>query len=494
MKHPALARVMAVTLAIMCVIMLITGALGFGKTENKYAEDTADYEKLTDRITTYNELTEKLADAESYKQVSAALDEHQQQHDDDAAQFRTDLAERTAKQGGYKQGAEMLWEARAQAKDGIAQYEQAKAQFNAAEAEYNAKAAEGKAMIDMCNNMAAACTAAKAGLDAADAMSVPDAPEGTRPELQPDPDETWSEDDIKNPDLQEKLESERKAYKDSVAAQAEFDAAQKAHDDAIAAKEAAKAGANQALAGANAILTGAGAQAMPDLTSAAAALGQVAQTASAGLAEGKTQIEAARAKITAAGAAVEGAIEKIDGNLAQLWYDMGKLDDEEPELEQKRAALLDEAVELAEEKAAAEERKEDEQKLGATRRTLRSYDGIKAKLTDDAELGEVAAQYADEYYAEFNREHTARIAISVLEVLGGILGLCCIPAAFEKCRSRLVLIAPAVAAFVCAAAAEIVAVALALGQCYAALPTLVFAPLYLLAAIPVNKPPVQAQL
>lgn len=491
MKHPALARVMAVTLAIMCVIMLITGALGFGKTENKYAGDTADYEKLTDRITTYKELTEKLADAESYKQVSAALDEHQQQHDDDAAQFRTNLAERTAKQGGYKQGAEMLWEARAQAKDGMVQYERAKAQFNAAEAEYNAKAAEGKAMIDMCNNMAATCTAAKAGLDAADAMPVPDAPSGERPKLLPNPDETWSEEEKND---SEKLEAARKAYNDSVAAQAEFDAAQKAHDDAIAAKEAAKAGADQALAGANAIIAGAGAQAMPDLTSAAAALGQVSQTVSAGLAEGKTQIEAARAKITAAGAAVEGAIEKIDGNLAQLWYDMGKLDDEEPELEQKRAALLDEAVELAEEKAVAEERKEDEQKLGATRRTLRSYDGIKAKLTDDAELGEVAAQYADEYYAEFNREHTARIAISVLEVLGGILGLCCIPAAFEKCRSRLVLIAPAVAAFVCAAAAEIVAVALTLGQCYAALPTLVFAPLYLLAAIPVNKPPVQAQL
>lgn len=491
MKHPALARVMAVTLAIMCVIMLITGVLGFGKAESKYAEDTADYEKLTDRITTYNELTEKLANAESYKQVSAALDEHQQRHDDDAAQFRTDLAERTAKQGGYKQGAEMLWEARAQAKDGMVQYERAKAQFNAAEAEYNAKAAEGKAMIDMCNNMAATCTAAKAGLDAADAMPVPDAPSGERPKLLPNPDETWSEEEKND---SEKLEAARKAYNDSVAAQAEFDAAQKAHDDAIAAKEAAKAGADQALAGANMILSKAGAQEMPDLTTAAAALGQVAQTVSAGLAEGKTQIEAARAKITAAGAAVEGAIEKIDGNLAQLWYDMGKLDDEEPELEQKRAALLDEAVELAEEKAAAEERKEDEQKLGATRRTLRSYDGIKAKLTDYAELGEVAAQYADEYYAEFNREHTARIAISVLEVLGGILGLCCIPAAFEKCRSRLVLIAPSVAAFVCAAAAEIVAVALALGQCYAALPTLVFAPLYLLAAAPKNKPPVQAQL
>lgn len=488
MKHPALARVMAVTLAIMCVIMLITGALGFGKTENKYAEDTADYEKLTDRITTYNELTEKLADAESYKQVSAALDEHQQQHDDDAAQFRTDLAERTAKQGGYKQGAEMLWEARAQAKDGIAQYEQAKAQFNAAEAEYNAKAAEGKALIDMCSSTASTCT----NLAAILAMPKPENPGEAPTFVDTDPSTTWTDEEKENdPTGYEEAYNNYAAAKAAYEAQmAEYLPKAEAYNTYLAAETAAP----QALAGANMILSKAGAQEMPDLTTAAAALGQVAQTASAGLAEGKTQIEAARAKITAAGAAVEGAIEKIDGNLAQLWYDMGKLDDEEPELEQKRAALLDEAVELAEEKAVAEERKEDEQKLGATRRTLRSYDGIKAKLTDDAELGEVAAQYADEYYAEFNREHTARIAISVLEVLGGILGLCCIPAAFEKCRSRLVLIAPAVAAFVCAAAAEIVAVALALGQCYAALPTLVFAPLYLLAAIPVNKPPVQAQL
>lgn len=490
MKHPALARVMAVTLAIMCVIMLITGVLGFGKTENQYAEDTEDYEKLTDRITTYNELTEKLADAESYKQVSAALDEHQQQHDDDAAQFRTDLAERTAKQGGYKQGAEMLWEARAQAKDGMVQYERAKAQFNAAEAEYNAKAAEGKAMIDMCNSTASTCT----NLAAILAMPKPEDP-GTAPTLDvtdPSTDPEWTEEKkTDNP------AGYKKACDDYAAAKAAYEAKMAEYlpkAEAYNTYLAAETAAPQALAGANMILSKAGAQEMPDLTTAAAALGQVAQTASAGLAEGKTQIEAARAKITAAGAAVEGAIEKIDGNLAQLWYDMGKLDDEEPELEQKRAALLDEAVELAEEKAAAEERKEDEQKLGATRRTLRSYDGIKAKLTDGAELGEVAAQYADEYYAEFNREHTARIAISVLEVLGGILGLCCIPAAFEKCRSRLVLVVPAVAAFVCAAAAEIVAVALALGQCYAALPTLVFAPLYLLAAAPKNKPPVQAQL
>ena len=85
MKHPALARVMAVTLAIMCVIMLITGALGFGRAEKKLDEDAVEYGKLTERIAAYKELTAKLADAESYKQVSAELDEYRQQHDEDAA-------------------------------------------------------------------------------------------------------------------------------------------------------------------------------------------------------------------------------------------------------------------------------------------------------------------------------------------------------------------------------------------------------------------------
>ena len=491
MKHPALARVMAVTLAIMCVIMLITGALGFGRAEKKLDEDAVEYGKLTERIAAYKELTAKLADAESYKQVSAELDEHRQQHDEDAAQYRTDLAERTAKQGGYKKGADALWEAKAQAKDAQAQYEQAKAQFSAAETEYETKAAQGKALIDMCNKMAAACTAAKAGLDEANVIETPPAPEGDRPTLPENPEETWTDEQKAN---KEEYDAAKAKYDKALADQKEYDEQKKAHDDAVAAKEAAEAGAAQALAGANAILTGAGASPVADLSAAAAALSQTAKTTSAALEKAEAAINAGREKVNAAGAAVKSAMEKIDGSLAQIWYDMGKLDDEEPELEKKREEFLNEAVELGEEKDAEEERKEDEQKLGATRRTLKSYDGIKARLTDDAELGDVAAQYADEYYAEYNRAHAARIAICVLEVLGGILGLCCIPAAFEKSRSRLMLIAPAAAAFVCAAAAEIIAVAFAFGQCYAVLPTLIFAPLYLLAAAPKNKPPVQAQL
>lgn len=479
MKHPALARVMAVTLAIMCVIMLIIGALGFGKAEKRLDGDDADYERLTERIATYKELTAKLADAESYKQASAALDEHQQQHDEDAAQYRTDLAERTAKQGGYKKGADALWEAKPAVDAGAKAYYEAESKFKAAEAEYNTKMAEMSAQRGQLATLQGVCASAPALPTAPTAPTEPTAP---------------------TPPNEDSSDEEKAAYKTAVeqynSDMAAYDALNTKYQADLAVYNAElpqiTAARKQIMAGVGGALSQMGIPAdSPE--AASAALGGLIAQIDQGMAAAGEQMNKAREQLASAKSAVESAQMKVNGNLEQIWYELGKMEDEEPELEQKREELLNEAMELAEEKAAAEERREDERKLGATRRTLKGYDGIKAKLTDDAELGEVAAQYADEYRAEYTRAHTARVAISVLEVLGGVLGLCCLPAAFEKSRSRLVLIAPAAAALVCAAAAEITAAMLALGQCYAALPVLIFAPLYLLAAIPKNKPPVQTQ-
>lgn len=480
MKHPALARVMAVTLAIMCVIMLIIGALGFGKAEKRLDGDDADYERLTERIATYKELTAKLADAESYKQASAALDEHQQQHDEDAAQYRTDLAERTAKQGGYKKGADALWEAKPAVDAGAKAYYEAESKFKAAEAEYNTKMAEMSAQRGQLATLQGVCASAPA---------LPTEP--TAPTQPANPNDTWT-DEQKAAD-QDGFKTAVEQYNSDMAAYnglyAQYQADLAVYNAALQQITAAR---KQIMANVGGALSQMGIPAdSPE--AASAALGGLIAQIDQGMAAAGEQMNKAREQLASAKSAVESAQMKVNGNLEQIWYELGKMEDEEPELEQKREELLNEAVELAEEKAAAEERREDERKLGATRRTLKGYDGIKAKLTDDAELGEVAAQYADEYRAEYTRAHTARVAISVLEVLGGVLGLCCLPAAFEKSRSRLVLIAPAAAALACAAAAEITAAMLALGQCYAALPVLIFAPLYLLAAIPKNKPPVQTQ-
>ena len=81
MKHPALTRVLSAALAIMCVIMLAAGAVGLGKAESQYDDDTADYEKLTGRVTLYKELDEKLKNGTTYKEDSERLDAAQKQHD-----------------------------------------------------------------------------------------------------------------------------------------------------------------------------------------------------------------------------------------------------------------------------------------------------------------------------------------------------------------------------------------------------------------------------
>ena len=117
---------------------------------------------------------------------------------------------------------------------------------------------------------------------------------------------------------------------------------------------------------------------------------------------------------------------------------------------------------------------------------------MKAKLDAGGVLPDSAEEYAAEYHEEYNRLHTVRRVMCLLEVIGGVLGFLCIPAAYEKSKSRFLLIAPACASFACAAAAETAGAVNGLGQSYAAIPVMIFAALYVLAAAPRIKSHAQA--
>ena len=77
MKHPALARVMSTVLAIMCVIMLVAGVFDIGDAKTQLVADEREYEKLTGRIATYEELTAKLDGVEPSKTAKEKLDAKQ---------------------------------------------------------------------------------------------------------------------------------------------------------------------------------------------------------------------------------------------------------------------------------------------------------------------------------------------------------------------------------------------------------------------------------
>ena len=89
MKHPALARVFSVVLAILGLILLITGVRGFKKTEDEHADRLAYAEKLAGRIENYVQLHEQLENAADYDETMKALKTFLTEHEKSAAQHKT---------------------------------------------------------------------------------------------------------------------------------------------------------------------------------------------------------------------------------------------------------------------------------------------------------------------------------------------------------------------------------------------------------------------
>ena len=73
MKHPALARVFAVVLAILGLLLLITGVRGFTKTEDEHEERLAYEKKYADRIENFTDLREELLGSADYDETMTAL-------------------------------------------------------------------------------------------------------------------------------------------------------------------------------------------------------------------------------------------------------------------------------------------------------------------------------------------------------------------------------------------------------------------------------------
>lgn len=114
MKHPALARVFAIVLTLLSVFMLINGALGFGKADGKLQESLEYFQRIEDKLNEYEELDAKLENSISYDEAFEELERLQDEHDEEAAQHRTDLATHTATMGGYTMGVEMIMDGKAQ--------------------------------------------------------------------------------------------------------------------------------------------------------------------------------------------------------------------------------------------------------------------------------------------------------------------------------------------------------------------------------------------
>lgn len=205
------------------------------------------------------------------------------------------------------------------------------------------------------------------------------------------------------------------------------------------------------------------------------------------LEEGRAAIEQGRAALDQAGAQLEMAGQTIWAARAQLEAKKAELKETEKKLREEKERLDREADELAEKSSRAEELKELERQETSVRVMLLERDAIRDRVDGGMDLLDAADEAAGCLLQQLKERFTGRILVAGLMVLGGAAGFAGIPAAFERKKSRLWLIAPVALCLGFAAAVEILCRLLGRGDSYSALGVAVFALIQLALVIPKKK-------
>ena len=111
MKHPALTRVLAIVLVLLCLTMAAAGALGLSRAGKERRSTLEEMQRLRARIAEYETVSAELAETQSYEERSAVLDERQKSHSSSSAEHRSELSTFTLTQYGLGIGTEAIDEA-----------------------------------------------------------------------------------------------------------------------------------------------------------------------------------------------------------------------------------------------------------------------------------------------------------------------------------------------------------------------------------------------
>lgn len=552
MKHPALARVFSIVLAIMSLIMLLNGAVGFGKADAALQENLEKYQRIEEKTDTYEALSLQLKNSVSYEEALAELEALQEQHDDDAAQHRTDLATHTATMGGYELGAKMIMEgkeqlaaAKVELAEGKALLAEKEQQFNQLSAAFNTVEPLLTAAINALSGSEEEFNAAIALIDAliaqidvilANRPQLPELPEEPTLPIAPPEDadeETKAAYEQAMAVYQQLLEAFEKAM-------GEYESAQAAYETALAAWEQEyQAVQSSVLAGAgevdsriqagSALMSAALSQlpaevlddlgglgesdiSMPDFSNMSleeiraalvqlraylvaegnvkTALQKALASLRSQLAEGQQALDQAKAQVLLGENALKKAEQELQHQLELIWYNMGQLEDESAELEEDKLRLDQESEDLDRRLVTVDEKKEMERKHRSARIVLMQEEAIASAVNAGGDLVESARAYVQNGRDAAQRHHGLLYAINILAIAGGLLGLLSIPGSFEKTKRRLLLVLPTVLCLACALAADGLNMYLGLGQMYTALAAALAAVLHLATVLPKNKTPI----
>ena len=606
MKHPALARVFAVVVAILSLLLLVSGVRGFGKAASEHEDRLAYEKKFTDRIENYRSLRAELSNSADYKETMEALDRFLTEHEKAAAKHKTDTALFSATRGGLRMGESMIVSTRAQMEElkqqlrdtdarrgflegllaGLISSQRSKlpwldaltnqAAQNAVES-YTESAkislASGKlralmenepkpedfisaysappeppaapvmpllpdmsgmsfemmqgayqAAADQYMSQAAAYGQASsdyaAGLQAyydAQGQALMDRLNGAEARLMDAAAEAqyalahkmWEEEcrsvkaelDLRASRAQiGRLSAAlhnlvRQANSLSPALVQELGGVYPAMGELMTLADSVSARLDRigdsdlsALSNAEFLELADSVQELLDLmTDAFIAVGQNLDNPAPLIAEVLDRLHITEELAKMLEQMLEKADQQMQTALEELWYQMGEAEKDTVKLEAEKLGLDKEAVLLSKRTLEADALKDLRARHASARQLLLNVPEVKEGAAGDDDLADSARRWLKTYAAETARLHDGKKLINILAVVGGAMGVLGIPAAYELIRKRFLLIAPVLLCLGCAAAAELLNMALGLGQHYVALFTAIIAFFHLLIVLPRSK-------
>ena len=526
MKHPALTRVFSVALAVLCLVLLLTGAVCIGKTLSARQSDIDEAAVLSDRTADYRTVTEALTGRMSYTEAKQELDERQAQHDKKASEHKTELATYTATKGGINAGSSALSQAQSAMNQGQAQYDAAEAEFqrqSAAFEEGYQQYLAGKQELEQgwaqYNTLSSIISAAHSQLGNLKNMGeiLDSDDENARLELTLAAyDGALSAYDqameiLNNLVLQGTLTQEQlqqlsaaiagvtgmtpeairasvQNARDSLAQGGEGIAISDAEFQLIkTAYSANRALITQVIEAIDGKVNEYDATLKESYAKLTAAQQQLDQAETA-MAAGKSAIEEGAAALAQVKAQLEQGQTALDEGWEQIWYQLAKLTEQKEKLKLEKQELEDDAAELETLGLSVDQQKELEQQEVSLRVKLMSRDGVAQRVDGGMELINASEEYQTEFLTQSRQAFILRLCACILMLLSAAAGFAGIPAAYEKCRSRLMLILPPALCLGFAAAAELILELMGRGSSYSALAVIVFAALQLLTVIPRQKP------
>ena len=203
--------------------------------------------------------------------------------------------------------------------------------------------------------------------------------------------------------------------------------------------------------------------------------------------QGKEAIEKGRAALELVGKQLREGEIALDNSLRQLEEKRAELAEQEKTLREEKIQLDAESEALDREIKNAEDQRELERKEVSLRMILRDREEIDRRAEEDTELLPAAEEVAALLLRQTEENTSGRLRVGVLMIAGAVAAFFGIPAAFEKTKSRFLLIAPVLVCLGCAAAVELLCRQMGRGDSYSALAVAVFAAIQLVLVIPKKK-------